>query len=59
LKILENIIEFEWDDGNIKKNLLSHNVNVNEIEEVFFNEPLLIFNDIKHSNIETRYFVLG
>ncbi len=30
-----------------------------EAEQVFFNQPLLIVDDAKHSSIETRYHALG
>ena len=50
---------FEWDDGNRLKNWLTHQVSFTECEEVFFNRPLLLANDMKHSQIEKRYYVLG
>ena len=45
---------FQWDDGNIDKNLLKHNVENWECEQVFFNEPLIILDDSKHSLSEDR-----
>lgn len=56
---LEKIIGFDWDDGNISKNENKHNLKWQLIEEVFFNEPLLIVEDFKHSNNECRCFALG
>lgn len=53
------VIGFEWDEGNIEKNKKKHNLDKWQIEEVFFNEPILVNEDIKHSNIESRWFVLG
>jgi uncharacterized DUF497 family protein len=50
---------FEWDDGNISKNWLKHEVNTAECEEVFSNSPLLTFPDDAHSRIEIRIYVLG
>jgi uncharacterized DUF497 family protein len=50
---------FEWDDGNISKNWLKHEVNTAECEEVFNNNPLLAFSDDAHSRIEARIYVLG
>ncbi len=58
-KIFENIEGFQWDKGNRDKNRLKHNVLFNECEEVFFNKPLIIENDIKHSKTEKRWYVLG
>lgn len=56
---LSQIIGFDWDGGNIDKNWTKHNVKVEECEQVFFNKPLLIFSDHKHSKKETRLYALG
>ena len=56
---IENTIGFDWDDGNIFKNEKKHHLKWQLIEEVFFNEPLLILEDPKHSNSECRCFALG
>ncbi len=50
---------FDWDSGNIDKNWVTHRVSDGEAEEVFLHEPLLIFEDIKHSQQEKRYYCLG
>ena len=50
---------FEWDDGNVEKNWLSHQVAPQEAEQVFFNCPLIVADDVKHSRSEKRYLVLG
>jgi uncharacterized DUF497 family protein len=50
---------FQWDDGNSEKNWISHQVAKSECEQIFFNQPLVIGNDEKHSKIEKRYYVLG
>ncbi|HEX6383869.1 MAG TPA: BrnT family toxin [Anaerolineae bacterium] len=50
---------FEWDDGNREKNWIKHRVSAREAEEVFFNLPLLLADDIKHTAQEKRYYVLG
>lgn len=50
---------FDWDDGNLEKNWQSHRVSFWEIEEVFFNRPLLVRQDLGHSQPEARYFALG
>ena len=50
---------FEWDKGNRSKNRLKHNVEASECEEVFFNKPIIIFPDEKHSVLEKRYKVIG
>ncbi len=50
---------FDWDDGNREKNQLKHNVSMKECEEIFFNEPLIILEDTKHSADEQRYVAYG
>ncbi len=56
---IDNVIGFDWDDGNIYKNEKKHGLKWQLIEEVFFNEPLLVLEDLKHSNNECRCFALG
>ena len=56
---LDNIEGFQWDEGNIEKNQLKHNVLNSECEQVFFNEPLIIADDLKHSQKEKRWYVLS
>lgn len=58
-KILENCTGFEWDEGNITKNWNKHDVSVVECEQIFFNKPLIVKRDKKHSILENRYYVLG
>ena len=50
---------FEWDDGNRRKSVRKHGVSQAESEQVFFNEPLLLIPESKHSNLETRFHALG
>jgi hypothetical protein len=52
-------IGFQWDRGNIDKNLVKHSVTNLECEQVFFNEPLLVVEDLNHSQRERRYYALG
>lgn len=59
IKILPDPISFEWDRGNIDKNLVKHGVTNQEAEEVFGNEPLVLSEDAKHSLKETRFKALG
>ena len=57
---MNEITGFEWDDGNMHKNYLKHNVTNTESEQVFFNQPLIVANDYKHSELgEIRYIALG
>ena len=50
---------FKWDAGNLEKNWLKHGVSPLECEEVFFNQPLVVAPDEKHSQQEERYYALG
>lgn len=52
------ITSFEWDAGNAWKNE-KHGVTAAEAEQVFFNQPLLLLEDMKHSQDEPRYHALG
>lgn len=52
-------VAFEWDDGNVDKNWEQHGVRASECEEVFFNQPLLVHDDPRHSTGESRHLALG
>lgn len=52
-------IEFEWDEGNLEKNWIKHQVAAKESEEVFFDEKALIFPSRKNIPTEKRYNILG
>jgi uncharacterized DUF497 family protein len=56
---IDSIVGFDWDDGNTYKNEKKHGIKWQVIEEIFFNEPLLLLEDVKHSNDECRCFALG
>ena len=55
---LNNIIGFYWDGGNDRKND-KHNVTMAEAEQLFFNDPLLLLEDAKHKQSESRIHALG
>jgi uncharacterized protein len=55
---LSKVIGFEWDEGNARKNE-QHGVAAAEAEQVFFNAPLLVVPDEKHSGTEPRFHALG
>jgi len=55
---LASITGFDWDSGNQRKNE-KHGVSVAEAEQVFFNSPLLVVSDEKHSGNEVRFHALG
>ena len=56
---LSNIVGFDWDEGNSRKSQERHDVSQAEAEQIFFNEPLLLLSDVKHSQKEVRYHALG
>ena len=49
---------FDWDTGNRDKNL-KHGVHAGECEQIFFNQPLVVLDDPKHSIAEDRYVAFG
>ncbi len=50
---------FQWDAGNSTKLWDRHRVKPTECEELFFNRPLIVENDEKHSQREQRLYALG
>ncbi|MCX6620825.1 MAG: BrnT family toxin [Acidobacteria bacterium] len=56
---LDSCAGFEWDEGNAHKNWERHQVTPEEAEAVFFNEPLVVRADVRHSKQERRYYALG
>ena len=52
------ITGFDWDEGNARKNE-KHGVTMAEAEQVFFNAPLLVLENSKHSNQQPRFHALG
>ena len=55
MQVLPEPIDFEWDQGNLDKNWKRHKVSTKEAEETFFNKPVYLFKDTKHSLLEKRY----
>jgi uncharacterized DUF497 family protein len=55
---LNEVTGFNWDDGNSRKND-KHSVSMAEAEQVFFNAPLLVLDDVVHSQSEPRLHALG
>lgn len=56
---LSKVSGFDWDEGNARKSYEKHNVSQAEAEQVFFNDPLLLLLDQKHSETEARYHAYG
>ena len=55
---LAAITGFDWDEGNARKNE-KHGVSAAECEQIFFNAPLILLADAKHSDRELRFHALG
>jgi hypothetical protein len=55
---LDGCTGFEWDEANGQKNWDRHRVTPQEAEDVFFNQPLVVRSDIRHSQREKRYYAL-
>jgi len=53
------VVGFQWDEGNARKSADKHGVSQTEAEQVFFNQPLLVINDARHSQSEPRFHALG
>lgn len=59
MMVVNRVFEFEWDKGNIDKNLKKHGVKNGEAEEVFFDKKRFIFKDKLHSFGEERFRIIG
>ena len=57
--VFADCIGFDWDEGNSEKNWNLHQVSRNECEQVFFNGPIIVGEDLHHSQSEPRWFLLG
>jgi uncharacterized protein len=53
------VVGFDWDAGNARKSADKHGVTQSEAEQAFFNQPLLILDDDRHSFAEARFHALG
>ena len=56
---LTSITGFDWDKGNVHKNQDKHDVSSAESEQVFFNQPLMVVEDVQHSQAELRFHAFG
>jgi hypothetical protein len=53
------VVGFDWDAGNERKSPEKHRVSQAEAEQAFFNAPLLVLEDDRHSFEEARFHALG
>jgi hypothetical protein len=56
---LDRCTGFDWDDENAHKNWERQRVTPEEAEDVFFHDPLVVRDDVRHSQVEKRYYALG
>ena len=54
----EQVVGFQWDEGNARKSADKHGVTQAEAEQVFFSAPLVV-HDERHSGTEERFHALG
>jgi uncharacterized protein len=54
-----NVHGFQWDAGNVEKNQKRHNVHFTECEQIFFNNPIVLTDDLAHSKSEQRTAAFG
>ena len=59
METFDEAVEFEWDEGNSDKNWILHQVSREEVEQIFFNWPLVVEDDLLHSETEARFYGLG
>lgn len=59
MRILAEIVGFDWDDGNRDKSLVKHGVTNAECEEAFGDENRVVREDVVHSQTEARHYLIG
>lgn len=59
MTVRSDILEFEWDSGNVDKSYQKHGIEQKQIEEVFIYENQIILPDVKHSEKEERKIIVG
>ena len=55
----KRLLGFDWGAGNERKSADKHGVTQAEAEQAFFNDPILMTEDVAHSCDEPRLHVLG
>ena len=58
-ELLRKFTGFDWDKGKIDKNWIKHTVSPSKCEQVFFNQPLVVQDNLIHSETEKRFYALG
>jgi len=58
-ELLSIVDGFQWDLGNSGKSGAKHGVTQSEAEESFFNHPVVVVADTRHSMTEPRFAMHG
>jgi uncharacterized DUF497 family protein len=58
IDVLEGVVGFEWDEGNIE-HIVEHDVTPDEAEQVFSDPDNVLSEDVEHSLVETRFLIIG
>lgn len=59
MQVKKKIVEFEWDKWNLDKSYFKHGVTPKETEEVFIDDESIVLPDLKHSQKEDRFIIVG
>ncbi len=59
MQLKTGVVVFEWDTGNLDKSYEKHGVTAKEVEEVFVAKGSYVVPDLKHSQKEARFIILG
>ena len=52
-------IQFSWNTGKARQNIIKHKVSFEEASTVFYDENAIEFFDPEHSETEERFLMLG
>lgn len=59
MKVKDQEVTFDWDEGNLDKSRRKHGVTPEEAESVFDDKNSLIISDKPHSKTEDRFVIVG
>jgi uncharacterized protein len=59
VRIIKDVVEFEWDRWNLDKSYFKHGVGPKETEELFLDERSFVLPDVTYSLKEKRYIIVG
>ena len=52
-------LDFIWDEGKNKKNIVAHKISFDEAKTVFFDPNAKVIYDPDHSKEEDRFIIIG